>query len=72
MKKDAFTIAPGSERKVFADVEKDLGKSLVLSVAYQQPVGYTVSGPDVQVGAKGSLTEILKKKKKTAPVPNDL
>ncbi len=67
LKKDAFTIAPGMQREFFANFQKEFKNSLVMTASYQQPIGFT---PIVQVGAKASLTELLKKKKKSPKFGN--
>jgi hypothetical protein len=67
--KGALTIAPGSNGLLYADFEKDFRNSLILTASYQQPLGMSVNQPMIQVGAKGSLSEMVKKKKKPAKLP---
>jgi hypothetical protein len=67
--KDAFTVAPGMERELFLDFEKKFANSLSLTAAYQQPIGMSWSSGFGQVGAKGSPTEMLKRRKKRSSNP---
>jgi hypothetical protein len=61
LKKQAFTIAPGMERAFFMDVDKRIGHSIYVTIDYTQ---HSV----LQLGAKASLSEVLKGKKfLTAP-----
>lgn len=62
--KDALTIAPGSERAVFMDLEHSIGKTIALTATYVQPTAVSFSQSQFQVGVKGSLSEILKRRKR--------
>ncbi len=61
LEKDAFTIAPGTEKQFFVNFEKSVSEGLTMSASYMQPIGVTGAIPRIQAGVNGTIPSLKKR-----------